>query len=57
MQEVIKIVCSDCTKPTNKNPGVSVYWTTKNKKTTPDKLQKKKYCSYCKSHTLHVEKK
>jgi large subunit ribosomal protein L33 len=31
------------------------YTTTKNKKTTPDKLELKKYCPTCRKHTAHKE--
>ena len=33
------------------------YTTTKNKRTTPDKLEFKKYCRFCRSHTSHKETK
>ncbi len=33
------------------------YTTTKNKKTTPDRLELKKFCSRCRCHTLHKENK
>ena len=33
------------------------YTTTKNKKTTPDKLELKKFCSTCRKHTAHKETK
>jgi large subunit ribosomal protein L33 len=29
----------------------------KNKKNTPDKLELKKYCRFCKKHTTHTETK
>ncbi|MDL1975619.1 MAG: 50S ribosomal protein L33, partial [Deltaproteobacteria bacterium] len=31
--------------------------TTKNKRTTPDKLNFKKYCRFCRKHTSHKETK
>ena len=49
MREIILLQCTECK---NKN-----YSTTKNKKTTPDKLQLKKYCKHCRRHTLHKETK
>ena len=33
------------------------YTTSKNKKTTPDKLELKKFCSTCRKHTAHKETK
>ncbi|MGD8564450.1 MAG: 50S ribosomal protein L33 [Desulfarculaceae bacterium] len=48
-RDIIQMVCQECKR---KN-----YTTTKNKRTTPDKLQLKKYCSHCRTHTLHKEGK
>ncbi len=36
-------------------PGMSRYITTKNKKNTPDRLERKKYNPYLKRVTLHRE--
>ncbi|MCX5798925.1 MAG: 50S ribosomal protein L33, partial [Proteobacteria bacterium] len=33
------------------------YTTTKNKQKTPDRLESKKYCKFCKRHTTHKETK
>jgi large subunit ribosomal protein L33 len=33
------------------------YTTTKNKKNNPDRLEMKKYCRFCKKHTVHRETK
>jgi large subunit ribosomal protein L33 len=33
------------------------YISTKNKRTNPDRLEAKKYCPRCKTHTLHRETK
>ncbi|MBE0568547.1 MAG: 50S ribosomal protein L33 [Deltaproteobacteria bacterium] len=49
MRDIITLACADCK---NRN-----YTTTKNKKTTPDKLELKKYCSTCRKHTAHKETK
>jgi len=35
----------------------STYWTRKNKKTNPDKIERKKYCPACRKHILFREKK
>ena len=47
MREIITLACSQCKQ---KN-----YTTTKNKKSTTDKLLLKKYCKFCKTHTEHKE--
>ncbi len=47
MQEVITFECTQCK---NRN-----YTSTKNKKQNPDKLELKKFCKFCKKHTLHKE--
>ncbi|HAF06891.1 MAG: 50S ribosomal protein L33 [bacterium] len=49
MREIITMVCSECKR---KN-----YMTTKNKKKQTNKLELKKYCKFCKKHTLHKEAK
>jgi large subunit ribosomal protein L33 len=49
MRDTITLICSAC-KQRN-------YKTTKNKKQTPGKLEFKKYCRFCRSHTLHKEGK
>ncbi len=49
MREIITISCTVCKR---KN-----YTSTKNKKTTPDRLELNKYCKWCKKHTPHKEEK
>ena len=49
MRDIITLACTDCK---NRN-----YTTTKNKKTTPDKLELKKFCPTCRKHTNHKETK
>ncbi|MDP3730016.1 MAG: 50S ribosomal protein L33 [Candidatus Omnitrophota bacterium] len=49
MQEAITFECTVCK---NRN-----YHTTKNKKQNPDKLQRSKFCKFCKKHTPHKEMK
>ncbi|MBI3752964.1 MAG: 50S ribosomal protein L33 [Deltaproteobacteria bacterium] len=49
MRDIITLACTDCK---NRN-----YATTKNKKTTPDRLELKKYCRHCRKHTVHKETK
>ncbi|WP_099203614.1 50S ribosomal protein L33 [Miniphocaeibacter massiliensis] len=43
-------VTMECTECKNRN-----YNTNKNKKVTTNRLELKKYCKFCKSHTLHKE--
>ncbi len=45
----ILLACTDCKRRN--------YSTTKNKKNNPSKLELKKYCPFCKKHTLHKESK
>ena len=47
MQELIIFECTQCK---NRN-----YASTKNKKKNPDKLELKKFCKFCKKHTMHKE--
>jgi len=47
MQEIITLECSECK---NRN-----YSTTKDKKKHTAKLELRKYCPFCKRHTLHKE--
>jgi len=49
MRDIITLGCTTCK---NRN-----YTTTKNKRSTPEKLEFKKYCRFCKSHTVHKETK
>jgi large subunit ribosomal protein L33 len=49
MRDIVTLSCTECKR---KN-----YTTTKNKKKTTDKLQFKKYCSFCRIHTVHRESK
>ncbi len=49
MRVKITLVCSEC-KQRN-------YDTVKNKKNDPDRLEMKKYCRFCRKHTLHKESK
>ncbi len=49
MRDIITLQCGGCK---NRN-----YSTTKNKKTMTGRLELKKYCSACRSHTVHRETK
>jgi len=49
MRDIITMACGDCKR--------RHYSTTKNKKTTPDRLELKKFCKFCRKHTPHKETK
>jgi large subunit ribosomal protein L33 len=49
MADRIILACSQC-KQRN-------YTTTKNKRTMRNRLELKKYCRFCRTHTLHKETK
>ncbi len=49
MRDTISLACTACKRRN--------YTTTKNKKTTPEKLEFKKYCRFCRTHTVHKETK
>ena len=49
MRDIITLACTQC-KQRN-------YTTTKNKKNTPQKLEFKKLCRFCRIHTPHKETK
>ncbi len=47
MRQRIVLACNEC-----KNRNYNKY---KNKKNTPERIELKKYCRFCKTHTLHKE--
>ncbi|KEO81719.1 50S ribosomal protein L33 [Tumebacillus flagellatus] len=47
MRVNVTLACTDC-KQRN-------YITKKNKKNNPDRIELKKYCKFCNSHTAHRE--
>lgn len=49
MRTRITLACTECK---NRN-----YDTTKDKQTHPDRMETKKYCRFCKRHTMHKETK
>jgi large subunit ribosomal protein L33 len=49
MRDIIHLQCTECKR---KN-----YSSTKNKKRTPDRLELKKYCRFCRKHVPHKETK
>jgi large subunit ribosomal protein L33 len=49
VRDIIILACTECKRRT--------YNTTKNKRKTPDRLQLKKYCRWCRRHVDHRETK
>ena len=49
------IVTLECTESKKEGASPSRYTTTKNKKTTPERLEMKKYNPNLRRHTLHKE--
>jgi large subunit ribosomal protein L33 len=49
MRVLVTLACSQCKRRN--------YNTTKNKRTTPEKLSFRKYCRFCNTHTEHKETK
>ncbi|MBI5701874.1 50S ribosomal protein L33 [Candidatus Saganbacteria bacterium] len=49
MREIITLSCTKCKRRN--------YATNKNKKTTTGRLELKKYCRFCRAHTVHKEEK
>jgi large subunit ribosomal protein L33 len=48
-RDIVSLACSECKRRN--------YSTTRNKKKTPDRLEFKKYCRFCRKHLLHKESK
>ena len=49
------IITLECTEARKIGASPSRYTTTKNKKTTPDRIEVKKYNKFLKKHTVHKE--
>ena len=49
MRDIINLACQDCKRRN--------YSTTKNKKKTTERLEMKKFCPWCRTHTPHRETK
>ena len=49
MREIITLECTECKRRN--------YTTTKEKRNTPGRLEKKKYCEFERKHTVHKETK
>ena len=48
-RDIVTLACTECKRRN--------YSTTRNKKTTPDRLELRKYCRFCRTHTVHRETK
>jgi len=48
-QDLITLACTDCQRQN--------YSSSKNKKNVTDRLGLRKYCRWCRKHTVHKEKK
>ena len=49
MRGLVRLICEEC-KEEN-------YYTDKNKRLNPERIEFKKYCPRCRKHTIHKEKK
>ncbi|MFP4082562.1 MAG: 50S ribosomal protein L33 [Candidatus Aminicenantes bacterium] len=49
MREIVTLQCAECRRRN--------YTTTRNKKKKSDKIELKKYCKFCRKHTIHKEVK
>ncbi|MBI4042981.1 MAG: 50S ribosomal protein L33 [Deltaproteobacteria bacterium] len=49
MRIIITVACTQCKRQN--------YSTEKNKRNSPDRIELKKYCSYCRTHVTHRETK
>ncbi|NJN30864.1 MAG: 50S ribosomal protein L33 [Synechococcales cyanobacterium RM1_1_8] len=55
---VITLECTECRTNTDKRSnGVSRYTTMKNRRNTTGRMELKKFCRYCNTHTVHKETK
>ena len=53
---LITLECIECRTNINKrSKGVSRYLTQKNRRNNPQRMELKKYCSYCNKPTIHKE--
>ncbi|MEI7885196.1 MAG: 50S ribosomal protein L33 [Clostridia bacterium] len=49
MRVSVTLACTECKRRN--------YMSSKNKKNDPDRIELAKYCSHCKTHTVHKETK
>ena len=53
---LITLECVECRSNTEKKiSGISRYFTQKNRRNNPERLELKKYCPQCNKTTLHKE--
>ncbi|MEL7039692.1 MAG: 50S ribosomal protein L33 [Cyanobacteria bacterium J06592_8] len=53
---IITLECTECrTNPNKRSKGVSRYTTLKNRRNTSSRLELKKFCPHCNTHTVHKE--
>ncbi|NJO79862.1 MAG: 50S ribosomal protein L33 [Cyanobacteria bacterium RM1_2_2] len=53
---IITLECTECrTNPDKRSAGVSRYTSTKNRRTTTNRLELNKFCPHCNKHTVHKE--
>lgn len=49
MRDLVRLICEECREEN--------YYTDKNKRLNPERIEFKKYCPRCRKHTIHKEKK
>jgi large subunit ribosomal protein L33 len=49
MREIVTLHCTECKRRN--------YSTTRNKKTKTEKMELKKFCPFCRKHSVHKESK
>jgi len=47
MRDAVILACNDCKRRN--------YTSTKNKRLHPDRVEQKKFCRFCRKHTVHKE--
>jgi large subunit ribosomal protein L33 len=47
MRTLVTLACTECKRRN--------YTTTKNKQSNPERIEYKKYCKWCRCHTVHKE--
>ena len=47
MRTLVTLACTECKRRN--------YTTTKNKQNNPERIEYKKYCKWCQTHTVHKE--
>nr|YP_010371969.1 ribosomal protein L33 [Stichorkis gibbosa]UOX27148.1 ribosomal protein L33 [Stichorkis gibbosa] len=54
---LVILECTCCVQQgvNKESPGISRYITQKNRHNTPNRLELRKFCQYCKKYTIHGE--